>query len=108
MKARGLLYSTENSNYTKITIKRCDFLGHPQDCETEDSIRSKMAKGRIFLFIETQKDNSSASLTEVDEKTSQFTIANFFLIPKIYKRVTVTFEVIRTQVYPDYFNRWDK
>ena len=34
MKARGLLYSTENSNYTKITIKRCDFQKTPSECES--------------------------------------------------------------------------
>jgi hypothetical protein len=51
MRAKGLLYSTQNSNYTKITIYMCNFNQIDNDCESLDSLKSFMAKGRIFLFI---------------------------------------------------------
>ena len=51
MKAKGLLYSTQNSNYTKITIYMCNVSQIDKDCESLDNITSFMAKGRIFLFI---------------------------------------------------------
>ena len=50
--AKGLVYSTQNANYTKITISLCDLNQIDNDCETLENIQSLMAKGRIFMFIE--------------------------------------------------------
>ena len=48
-----------------------------------------MAKGRIFLFIEETPDDSGVSPKEATKRRNKFRIANFFLIPRMYKRVTV-------------------
>ena len=61
-----------------------------------------MAKGRVFLFIEEMQDE-----TGISKRTSsgaKFRIANFFLIPQMYKRVIVEYKVIKTTVLPDYFH----
>lgn len=62
---------------------------------------SLLAKGRIFLFIEDMEDASGISVERV--RPNKYRIANFFLIPRLYKRVTVEFKVINTVVLPDYF-----
>lgn len=58
MKARGLLYSTQNSNYTKITIRICNVSNPEVECENITNITSLMAKGRIFLFVEETEDET--------------------------------------------------
>lgn len=89
MKAKGLLYSTNNASYTKITIGLCNLNDPNNTCETLENITSKMAKGRIFLFIEETPDESGVAPKNVKENRNTFRISNFFLIPKLYKRVTV-------------------
>ena len=51
MKAKGLLYSTQNANFSKITIQMCNVNPIDNDCENLQNISSFMAKGRIFLFV---------------------------------------------------------
>lgn len=51
MKAKGLLYSTQNSNYTKITIRLCNISMPDNVCENIENMTNFMAKGRIFLFV---------------------------------------------------------
>ena len=65
-----------------------------------------MAKGRIFLFIEETPDNSGVASEEVSQRRNKFRILNFFLIPRLYKRVNIEFQVTKTKVQPDYFYRW--
>lgn len=104
MQARGLLYSTQNSNYTKLTIRLCNVSNPEVDCEKIENITSLMAKGRVFLFIEETEDDSGVERKQT--KPSRFRIANFFLIPKLYKRVIVEFQVVKTTVLPDYFHHF--
>ena len=67
-----------------------------------------MAKGRLFLFIEETPDDSGVSPKENSENRNKFRIANFYLIPRLYKRVTVEYQVIKTTVLPDFFYRWSE
>lgn len=67
-----------------------------------------MAKGRLFLFIEETLDNSGVAPKETSNNRNTFRIANFYLIPRMYKRVTVEYQVIKTTVLPDYFYRWSE
>ena len=63
-----------------------------------------MAKGRLFLFIEETPDESGVA--PKNTQRNKFRIANFYLIPRLYKRVTIEYQVIKTKVLPDYFYRW--
>lgn len=63
-----------------------------------------MAKGRIFLFMEETPDDSGIS--RQSSRPNKFRIANFYLIPHLYKRVTIEFQVIKTTVLPDYFHHF--
>lgn len=58
MVARGLLYSTDKTNYTKISVKMCNVDDPLANCDSLENITSLMAKGRIFLFIEQEEDES--------------------------------------------------
>ena len=61
MTAKGLLYSTNNATYSKITIGLCNLNAPNNTCETFENISSFMAKGRIFLFIEETADESGVA-----------------------------------------------
>jgi hypothetical protein len=52
MYGKGLLYSTQNCNYTKIMISLCNINEKDNNCENYQNISSLLAKGRIFLFIQ--------------------------------------------------------
>lgn len=80
MYAKGLLYSTALTNYSKITVKLCD-LNDPQvNCKPYENISRLCAQGRIFLFLEIDDDTSVlGDLTNYG--ANRFKLYNIFLIP---------------------------
>ncbi len=43
-----------------------------------------------------------------DNNGNNYLQYNFFILQDFYKRVTINFQVVRTEVLPDYFTRWRK
>ena len=62
--------------------------------------------GRIFFFVEQTKDESVVSRDATDNNGNNYLQYNFFILQGFYKRVTINFQVVRTEVLPDYLTRW--
>ena len=56
--------------------------------------------------MESQRDKSSISLDEDDRAGNNYLQYNFFVVEGFYKRITINFQVVKTEVLPDYFWRW--
>ena len=96
MIAKGLLYGSPQTNYSKIAIKMCDFQ-NDANCLKFEEISSICAKGRIFLFVEIEEDTSIlGDLTNYGK--NRFKLYNYFLIPLLYKRVIIEFNVVKTLI----------
>ena len=54
--------------------------------------------GRIFLFIEQQQDHSSVSRDKASDNGNNYLQYNFFVVEGFYKRITINFQVVRTEV----------
>jgi hypothetical protein len=61
---------------------------------------------RLFLFIEQTPDKSSISREKVASNGNRYLLYNFYLVEGFYKRITINFQVVRTEILPDYFWRW--
>ena len=70
-----------------------------------ERIEKFSATGRIFLFVEDMEDNSTLGYLE-GTNTVKYRIYNFFLIPFLYKRITIEFDVVKTEADADYFYRF--
>ena len=52
MYAKGLLYSSNTCNYSKVLISMCNVSEPNNTCADIQDIISLAGKGRVFLFIE--------------------------------------------------------
>ena len=83
----------------------CDVNDVNSTCESVENISKLSAGGRIFLFVEDMEDNSTLGYLE-GSKAVKYQIYNFFLIPFLYKRIIIEFDVVKTEVNVDYFYRF--
>lgn len=107
MEAQGLLYASPLTNYSKVTIKICNVDDPDLDCLSFNQISSLCGKGRLFLFLEVQDDQSPLGDLE-NYGENKFKLYNIFLIPLMYKRITVNYQVVKTKVEADYFYRFSE
>lgn len=105
LKARGLLFSTPMAVYPSFKMSFCKDSALVT-CLSGNPKYELTNYGRIFLFIEEQVDNSSVSQDRTESNGNRYLQHNFFVIEGFYKRVTLQFQVVRTEVLPDYFNRF--
>ena len=101
----GLLYTSPQTRYVRVKAYFCRN-GTNITCMSQQQMTELSNYGRFFLFIEDQVDNSSLSLQTEFPKDNRFLLYNFFVIPNYYKRITIKFEVVKTQILPDYFFRF--
>jgi hypothetical protein len=101
----GLLYSTPETRYIQAKASFC-LNGTGRVCKPYENMTQLANYGRFFLFIENEVDDSSVSLEKDFNKDNNFQLYNFFVVPGFYKRVTIYFEVVKTEILPDYFFRF--
>lgn len=105
LKSRGLLFTSNVSVYPSIKFSLCS-PSPTKVCKNQSQIDALTDFGRIFFFIEQTQDNSSVSKDATDNNGNNYLQYNFFILQNFYKRVTINFQVVRTEVLPDYFTRW--
>ena len=79
LKSRGLLFSTDVAVYPSIKLNFCTETNN-KTCLKGDSKSSLTNYGRLFLFIEQQKDTSSVSKDETNQNGNNYLQYNFFVI----------------------------
>ncbi len=105
LKARGLLFSTPIAIYPSFKLNFCS--DHDNlTCLKGNDFYKLTNYGRIFMFIEQMTDNSSVSKDQINNDGNKYLQYNFFLIQGFFKRVTIQFQVVVTEVLPDYFWRF--
>lgn len=65
--------------------------------------------GRIFLFIQKTESVNLATLKKSQSQTfGTFYFYNFFLVPGLYNRITITIQPTTYIVFPDYITSFTK
>lgn len=104
---QGLLYASPLSYYPRFIVTACNS-SVTAGCQNQSSMANMTGGGRMFLFIQkTQSVNLATGSKEVDQ-FGQFEFYNFFLVPGLYNRITITFQPTTFVVYPDYITSFFK
>lgn len=91
-----MLFKSDVSVYPSIKFNFCQNTTKT-NCKTPEDINALTDFGRIFLFVEQTKDDSSISKDDTTDTTgNNYLQYNFFLLQEYYKRVTISFQVVRT------------
>lgn len=91
MKAKGLLYSTDNNTYIRVKVSYC--VDSPT-CLDNQTMANLSSYGRFFLFIENDPDTSVISRETLSSNGNNYLLYNFFVIPNFYKRININFQVV--------------
>lgn len=102
--AHGLLYTTPETTYMQVKVNFC-VNATPPTCLPADEMARLSNFGRFFLFVQYEIDNSTVSREEFSQDDHYY-LYNFFIVPNYYKRVTINFQVRKTEILPDYFFRF--
>lgn len=105
---QGLLYASPMSLYPRFIVTSCNNSVIPNNCQSYGSLMNMTAGGRMFLFVQKTQSMNLATGKVGQGAFAEFDFYNFFLIPGLYNRITITFQPTTYVVYPDYITSWTK
>lgn len=101
---QGIYPSTTNTSYyPRIQVNLCN--NASGNCSNVTELYQMTSGGRIFLFVEKAK-GMDLQTGELVTQPLTYDLINFFVVPYLYNRATIVFELVTYHVSPNYLTRW--
>ncbi|CAD8202077.1 unnamed protein product [Paramecium octaurelia] len=100
----GALYQTPEFTYPRIQVTYCT-TGNGQACVSQQEIDQITAGGRILLYVRDNSPNFDLT-TGKSVESVPYSTYQYFLMPGLYPRTEIFFQLEKYTIKPDYLRRW--
>ncbi|CAK63901.1 unnamed protein product (macronuclear) [Paramecium tetraurelia] len=100
----GALYQTPEFTYPRVQVNYCSQGGNTS-CISQQEIAQIAAGGRILLYVRDNSPNFDLTTGQSVESVPYSTY-QYFLMPGLYPRTEIFFQLEKYTIKPDFLRRW--